>query len=65
MDMALLFTPEVRPEWLTRDACSCLLDRLFAAGCEHLFTSLALRVYTAFSIPFHPVLHGDTTSISL
>ena len=65
MDMALLFTPEVRPEWLTRDAFSCFLDRLFAAGCEHLFTSLALRVYTAFSIPFHPVLHGDTTSISL
>jgi transposase len=65
MDMDLLFTPEVRPEWLTRDAFSCFLDRLFAAGCEHLFTSLALRVYTAFSIPFHPVLHGDTTSISL
>ncbi len=65
MDMALLFTPEVRPEWLTRDAFSCFFDRLFAAGCEHLFTSLALRVYTAFDIPFYPVLHGDTTSISL
>lgn len=65
MDMDLLFTPEVRPEWLTRDAFSCFFDRLFAAGCEHLFTSLALRVYAAFTIPFHPVLRGDTTSISL
>ena len=59
------FTPEVRPEWLTRGALSCVLDRFFAAGCEHLFTSLALRVYTAFDIPFYPILHGDTTSISL
>ncbi|MBA7482231.1 IS1634 family transposase ISTth3 [subsurface metagenome] len=65
MDMDLLFTPEVRAEWLTRDAISCLLDRFFAAGCERLFTPLALRVYTAFSIPFHPVVHGDTTSLSL
>ncbi len=24
MDMALLFTSEVRPEWLTRDAIACL-----------------------------------------
>lgn len=65
MDMDLLFTTEVRPEWLTRDAISCMLDRFFAANCENIFTTLALRVYTAFSIPFTPVLHGDTTSISL
>ncbi len=65
MDMDLLFSPVVRAEWLTRDAIACLLDRFSAAGCEHIFTSLALRVYTAFSIPFHPVVHGDTTSISL
>ena len=65
MDMNLLFTPEVQAKWLTRDAFSCMLDRLFAADCERLFTTLALRVYTAFSIPFQPILHGDTTSISL
>lgn len=65
MDMDLLFTSEVRAEWLTRDAISCMLDRFFSAGCENIFTSIALRVYTAFSIPFHPVVHGDTTSISL
>ena len=65
MDMELLFTSEVRPEWLTRDALACMLDGLSAAGCEHLFTSLALRVYTAFSIPLYPVLHGEATPISL
>ena len=65
LDMALLFTPEVRAEWLTRDALSCLLDRFYDAGCERLFTPLALRVYTAFSIPFQPIIHADTTSISL
>ncbi len=65
MDMDLLFTPEVHAKWLTRDTFSCMLDRLFAADCERLFTTLALRVYTAFSIPLQPVLHGDTTSISL
>lgn len=65
MDMELLFTSEVRPEWLTRDALACMLDGLSAAGCEHLFTSLALRVYTAFNIPLYPVLHGEATPISL
>lgn len=65
LDMELLFTPEVRSEWLTRDALSCLLDRFYDAGCERLFTPLALRVYTAFSIPFQPIIHADTTSISL
>lgn len=65
MDMDLLFTSEVHAERLTRDAISCMLDRFFSAGCENVFTSIALRVYSAFSIPFHPVVHGDTTSISL
>ncbi|NLA38710.1 MAG: IS1634 family transposase, partial [Methanomicrobiales archaeon] len=65
VDPDILFTTEVRAEWLTRDAFSCMLDRFFAADCERLFATLALRVYTVFSIPFQLVLHGDTTSISL
>lgn len=65
IDMGLLFPPDIKPEYFTRDAISCLLDRFFAAGCERIYTTLAFRAYSAFSIPFSPVVHGDTTTVSL
>jgi len=46
--MSLLFRDRVKPEWLTRDAFSCLLDRVYEAGCEQLFTNIALKVYSVF-----------------
>ena len=65
LDMSLLFNDEVKSEWLTRDAFATMLDRFYDAGCEFLFTNIALRTYSAFNIPFEAVFHGDTTSISL
>jgi len=65
VDMSLLFQDRVKPEWLTRDAFACLLDRVYAAGCEQIFTNIALKVYSVFKIPFKSIFHGDTTSIIL
>lgn len=38
VDMSLLFEDPVKPEWLTRDAFACLLDRIYDAGCENIVT---------------------------
>ena len=65
VDMSLLFQDRVKSEWLTRDAFACLLDRVYEAGCEQLFTNIALKVYSVFKIPFKSIFHGDTTSIVL
>lgn len=65
VDMDLLFTPEVRPEWLTPEAFASMLDGLHAAGAGRLFTTLALRVYNAFPIPFDPAIRGETTPFVL
>ena len=65
LDMSLLFNDELKAEWLKRDAFATMLDRFYDAGCESLYTNIALKVYSAFKIPFEPVFHGDTTSISL
>lgn len=65
VDMSLLFEDPVKPEWLTRDAFACLLDRIYDAGCENIFTQIALKVYDTFKIPFNAVFHGDTTTFVL
>ena len=65
VDMSVLFEDTVKPEWLTRDAFACLLDRVYEAGCEKLFTNIALKVYSTFNIPFKTIFHGDTTTITL
>jgi len=65
VDMSLLFEDHVKPEWLTRDAFACLLDRIYDAGCENIFTQIALKVYDTFKIPFDAVFHGDTTTFVL
>ena len=65
VDMSLLFGDHVRPECLTRDAFACLLDRVYEAGCETLFSNIAFRVYSTFKIPFKSIFHGDTTTITL
>lgn len=65
VDMDLLFTSTARPEWLTPDAFTSMLDSLHAAGPERLFTTLALRAYTAFSIPFDPAIYGETATFIL
>ncbi|MDD3136733.1 MAG: IS1634 family transposase, partial [Methanoregula sp.] len=65
VDMSLLFEDKVEAEWLTRDALACLLDRFYEAGCEHIFTQIALKVYDVFNIPFQTVFHGDTTTFVL
>jgi transposase len=65
VDMSLLFEDHVKPEWLTRDAFACLLDRVYEAGCEKLFSNIALKVYSVFNIPFKSIFHGDTTTITL
>ncbi len=65
VDMSLLFEDPVKPEWLTRDAFACLLDRIYDAGCENIFTQIALKVYDTFKIPYNAVFHGDTTTFVL
>ena len=65
VNMSLLFEDHVKPEWLTRDAFACLLDRVYEAGCEKLFSNIALKVYSVFNIPFKSIFHGDTTTITL
>lgn len=65
VDMDLLFTSTVRSEWLTPDALYSMLDSLHAAGPERLFTTLALRAYTAFSIPFDPTIYGEVATFIL
>lgn len=65
IDMSLLFNERIEAEWLTRDAFATMLDRFYDAGCEFIYTNVALKVYSAFNIPFEPVFHGDTTSVSL
>ncbi|MCP1716378.1 transposase [Methanocalculus alkaliphilus] len=65
VDMSLLFEDHVEPEWLTRDAFACLLDRIYDAGCENIFTQIALKVYDTFKIPYTAVFHGDTSTITL
>jgi transposase len=65
VDMSLLFEDTVKPEWLTRDAFACLLDRIYDAGCENLFTQIALKVYDVFKIPFQTIFHGDTSTFVL
>ena len=65
VDMSLLFEDHVEAEWLTRDAFACLLDRVYDAGCENIFTQIALKVYDTFKIPFEAVFHGDTTTFVL
>jgi len=63
IDMSLLFNERIEAEWLTRDAFATMLDRFYDAGCEFIYTNVALKVYSAFNIPFEPVFHGDTTSV--
>lgn len=65
VDMSLLFEDHVEPEWLTRDAFASLLDRIYDAGCENIFTQIALKVYDTFKIPYNAVFHGDTSTIVL
>lgn len=65
VDMSLLFEDHVEPEWLTRDVFACLLDRIYDAGCENIFTQIALKVYDTFKIPYNAVFHGDTTTFVL
>ncbi len=65
VDMSLLFEDPVEPEQLTRGAFACVLDRIYDAGCENLFTQIALKVYDTFKIPFDTVFHGDTTTFVL
>jgi len=65
VDMSLLFEDHVEPEWLTRDAFACLLDRIYEAGCENIFTQIALKVYDTFKILFDAVFHGDTSTFVL
>lgn len=65
VDMSLLFEDHVKPEWLTRDAFASLLDRIYDAGCENIFTQIALKVYDSFKIPYNAVFHGDTTTFVL
>jgi len=65
VDMSILFEDTVKPEWLTRDAIACLLDRFYDAGCEHIFTQIALKVYDVFNIPFQTIYHGDTSTFVL
>lgn len=65
VDMSLLFEDHVKPEWLTRDAFASLLDRIYDAGCENIFTQIALKVYDIFKIPFDAIFHGDTSTFVL
>lgn len=65
VDMSLLFEDHVKPEWLTRDAFASLLDRIYDAGCENIFTQIALKVYDTFKISFDTVFHGDTSTVVL
>jgi len=62
LDLNLLFEDSIHPEDFTIDAYETLLDRLHEAGCQDIFTTIALQVYQLFPLPRSYTLHGDTTT---
>jgi len=62
LDLNLLFEDTIHPEDFTIDAYETLLDRLHEAGCQDIFTTIALQVYQLFPLPRSYTHHGDTTT---
>lgn len=62
LDLTLLFDDPVHSEDFTIDAYETLLDRLHEAGCQDIFTTIALQVYELFPLRRSYTLHSDTTT---
>jgi len=63
IDTEAIFGKGVLPKHLNDYALARALDRISQAKSESLFSSLALSIYTKFTIPMNR-LHSDTTSLS-
>ncbi len=62
MDLELLVGEPIDPAQLSDELFASMLDRLWEAGCEVFFSSIALTVRTIFDLPPDYTLHSDTTS---
>ena len=62
MDLELLVGEPIDPAGLSDELFAAMLDRLWEAGCEIFFSSIALTVRTIFALPPDYTLHSDTTS---
>jgi len=62
MDLELLVGEPIDPAELSDELFAGMLDRLWEAGCEEFFSSIALTVRTIFDLPPDYTLHSDTTS---
>ena len=62
MDLELLVGEPIDPAGLSDELFAAMLDRLWEAGCEFFFSSIALTVRTIFALPPDYTLHSDTTS---
>jgi transposase len=64
-DTELLLGTRVDPERLCDYNLARVLDRIYEAGTQKIFTQLAQNAIGGFSIDTRRLLHYDTTSISV
>ena len=65
MDLELLVGEPIDPAELSDELFASMLDRLWEAGCEEFFSSIALNVRMIFDLPPDYTLHSDTTECSV
>lgn len=64
MDVSALFGPNVTAKTFNDDLLGRALDRLYEAGMERVFSSVAFKAIEIDNVPV-PSVHADTTSISV
>jgi len=62
-DTRALFGPEASCEKLNDDALGRMLDKIYEAGCGHLFVQICTQAIAKYDIAFSRI-HSDTTTIS-